>query len=148
MKQLIIMQGVSGSGKSTFVNSFAKDTDAIISTDDYFIDDKGDYNFDESKLKEYHMKTFNKCVNAMQDSTRNYTGDVTIWLDNTNCKNKDVDPYISVAKLNGFKVFHIRTDVHVTPFLDSKAPTEVVEQQKEDLDNYDYNHHVHWDRKD
>ena len=148
------MQGISGSGKSTFVKERKHLTDIVLSTDDYFIDDDGNYNFDESKLKEYHMKTFNKCVNIMQDTNRPEKGikgvleDVTIWLDNTNCKNDDVDPYISVAKRNGFKVFHIRTDVNVTPFLNSKAPTEVVEQQKKDLDNYDYNHHVHWDRKD
>tara|TARA_R100000781_G_scaffold3891_1_gene5131 strand:- start:918 stop:1382 length:465 start_codon:yes stop_codon:yes gene_type:complete len=154
MKQLIIMQGISGSGKSTFVKAFKKKNDIVLSTDDYFIDDDGNYNFDESKLKEYHMKTFTECVNKMQDTNRpekvikGILGDVTIWLDNTNCKNKDVDPYISVAKLNGFKVFHIRADVTVTPLLNSKAPTEVVEQQKKDLDKYDYNHNAYWDRKD
>ena len=154
MKQLIIMQGVSGSGKSTFVSDRKHLNDIVLSTDDYFIDDDGNYNFDESKLEEYHMKTFNKCVNIMQDTNRpekimkGILGDVTIWLDNTNCKNDDVDPYISVAKRNGFKVFHIRADVIVTPLLNSKAPTEVVEQQKKDLDNYDYNHNAYWDRKD
>ncbi len=148
------MQGHSGSGKSTFVKAFKKKNDIVLSTDDYFFDDNGNYNFDESKLQEYHRKTFTECVNIMQDTNRpekiakGILGDVTIWLDNTNCKNDDVNPYLSVAKLNGFKVFHIRTDVNETLLLNSKAPTEIVEKQKKDLDNYDYNSHRNFFRKD
>jgi len=45
INKLIIMQGHSSSGKSSFARQFAKDTDAIISTDDYFMED-GIYKFD------------------------------------------------------------------------------------------------------
>jgi len=132
-RRLIIMQGHSGSGKSTFVNSFAKDTDSIISTDDYFMNN-GEYEFDESKLEDYHMKALTKCINAMQDATRNNERDCTIWLDNTNCKTDDVKPYLPFAKFNKFQVIYIRMNGN----FESKAPVEVVEQQKKDLREFNH----------
>ena len=56
MKRLIIMQGHSGSGKSTFIKEIARlgiHEGIAISTDKYFYDDEGNYNFDENKLDEY-----------------------------------------------------------------------------------------------
>jgi predicted kinase len=134
MKRLIIMQGHSGSGKSTFVKAFKKKNDIVLSTDDYFIDDEGHYKFDESKLQEYHMKTFQACINAMQNATRNNERDCTIWLDNTNCRIDDVKPYLPFAKFNKFEVVYIRMNGEFK----SKAPVEVVEQQKKDLRGFKY----------
>ena len=134
MKRLIIMQGVSGSGKSTFVNERKHLTDVVLSTDNYFFDDDNNYRFDESKLKQYHMKTFQACINAMQNATRNNERDCTIWLDNTNCRKKDVEPYLPFAKFNKFEVIYIRMNGEFK----SKAPVEVVEQQKKDLREFNY----------
>ena len=134
MKRLIIMQGVSGSGKSTFVNERKHLTDIVLSTDNYFFDDEGNYKFDESKLEQYHMKTFQACINAMQNATRNNERDCTIWLDNTNCKTDDVKPYLHFAKFNKFEVVYIRMNGEFK----SKAPVEVVEQQKKDLREFNY----------
>ncbi len=134
MKRLIIMQGVSGSGKSTFVNERKHLTDVVLSTDNYFFDDDNNYKFDESKLEQYHMKTFQACINAMQNATRNNERDCTIWLDNTNCKTDDVKPYLPFAKFNKFEVIYIRMNGE----FESKAPVEVVEQQKKDLREFNY----------
>ena len=128
------MQGISGSGKSTFVNERKHLTDVVLSTDNYFFDDDNNYKFDKSKLEQYHMKTFQACINAMQNATRNNERDCTIWLDNTNCKTDDVKPYLPFAKFNKFEVVYIRMNGEFK----SKAPVEVVEQQKKDLRNYRY----------
>ena len=132
-RRLIIMQGHSGSGKSTLVNRFSKDTDSIISTDDYFINN-GEYEFDESKLKDYHMNALTKCINEMQRAKRDNIDNCTIWLDNTNCKTDDVKPYLPFAKFNKFQVVYIRMNGN----FESKAPVEVVEQQKKDLREFNH----------
>ena len=123
------MQGVSGSGKSSFVSDRKHLNDIVLSTDDYFIDDNGVYRFDESKLEEYHMKTLQACINAMRDATRNNQRDCTIWLDNTNCNEEDIAPYLSFAKFNKFQVIYIR----MTGDFESKAPADVVKQQRNNL---------------
>ena len=48
-RQLIIMQGASGSGKSTFVSDRKHLNDIVLSTDNYFVDDDGTYRFDGSR---------------------------------------------------------------------------------------------------
>ena len=137
MKRLIIMQGHSGSGKSTFIKEIARlgiHEGIAISTDKYFYDDEGNYNFDENKLDEYHMKTFTECINIMQNATRKNIEYLTIWLDNTNWKTDNVKPYLRHAKNNNFQVVYIRMNGEFK----SKAPVEVVEQQKKDLRGFKY----------
>ena len=104
-RQLIIMQGASGSGKSSFVSERKHLNDVVLSTDDYFVGDDGIYRFDESKLEHNHMKTLQACINAMQDARRNNERDCTIWLDNTNCNKEDIAPYLPFAKFNKFQSF-------------------------------------------
>jgi predicted kinase len=133
-RQLIIMQGASGSGKSTFVSDRKHLNDIVLSTDNYFVDDDGIYRFDESKLDHYHMKTLQACINAMQDATRNNERDCTIWLDNTNCNKEDVAPYLSFAKFNKFEVIYIR----MAGDFESKAPDDVVNQQRNNLSFFNY----------
>ena len=132
--KVIFMQGHSGSGKSTFVFERMKATDIVLSTDKFFIDDDGNYNFDGSKLEHYHMKTIQALVNAMQDANRENLTDCTIWIDNTNCKKEDVDNYRVHVENAKWEVVFIRMNGNFK----SKAPVEVVEQQKEDLRRFDY----------
>ena len=134
MKRLIIMQGSSGSGKSTFVEERKHLNDIVLSTDNYHFDENGNYAFDRKRLDEYHMKTLQACINAMQNATRNNERDCTIWLDNTNCKKEDIAPYLTFAKFNKFEVIYIR----MAGDFESKAPVEIVEQQKKDLREFNY----------
>lgn len=133
-RQLIIMQGASGSGKSTFVSDRKHLNDIVLSTDDYFVGDDGIYRFDESKLEHNHMKTLQACINAMQDATRNKQRDCIIWLDNTNCKKVDIAPYLPFAKFNKFEVIYIR----MAGDFESKAPDDVVNQQRNNLSFFNY----------
>ena len=133
-RQLIIMQGASGSGKSSFVSERKHLNDIVLSTDNYHFDENGNYAFDRKRLDEYHMKTLQACINAMQNATRNNEKDCTIWLDNTNCKKEDVPPYLPFAKFNKFQVIYIR----MTGEFEPKAPYFVAEQQEKNLRGYDY----------
>ena len=133
-RQLIIMQGASGSGKSTFVSDRKHLNDVVLSTDDYYWDEDGNYAFDRNKLEEYHMKTLQACINAMQNARRNNERDCTIWLDNTNCNKEDVAPYLPFAKFNKFEVIYIR----MAGDFESKAPDDVDNQQRNNLSCFNY----------
>ena len=133
-RQLIIMQGASGSGKSTFVSDRKHLNDVVLSTDDYYWDEDGNYAFDRNKLEEYHMKTLQACINAMQNARRNNERDCTIWLDNTNCNKEDIAPYLTFAKFHKFEVIYIRMAGDFEP----KAPSFVVEQQRNNLRLFNY----------
>ena len=133
-RQLIIMQGASGSGKSSFVSERKHLNDIVLSTDNYHFDENGNYAFNRKRLDEYHMKTLQACINAMQDATRNNERDCTIWLDNTNCNKEDIAPYLTFAKFHKFEVIYIRMAGDFEP----KAPSFVVEQQRNNLRLFNY----------
>ena len=146
MKRLIIMQGHSGSGKSTLINDLVqgilKEKSIVLSTDNYFMED-GEYKFDESKLKRYHHQTWLECANIMRNAYQyDEEGNLYkpfddvewIWLDNTNCKDEDVKKYIDYADLYGYQVSFFRVDGEY----ESKAPSHIVKQQKEDLRKFNY----------
>ena len=94
INKLIIMQGHSSSGKSSFAKQFAKDTDVIISTDDYFME-HGIYKFNEEYLEQHHKSTFNDCVKLMKEHSGDWkkeNAEFSIWLDNTNTEPEHVKP--------------------------------------------------------
>lgn len=89
-KVCFIMRGVSGSGKSTFCKDLQLKYKfcEIFSTDSLFETDHG-YNFDITKLNEYHNQTFN---NFSKSSSQ------LICVDNTNLLFNDFNRYIKLAK--------------------------------------------------
>lgn len=108
---VIIMRGVSGSGKSTVANSIANGVDvkgiklssnrvSIVSADDYFIDQNGSYNFDKNRLSEAHAYCMRTFVNRV---SRLSADEVTI-VDNTNTTVADVSAYARVASAFGHHV--------------------------------------------
>ena len=109
MKILYIVRGLSGSGKSSvakeLVNqiwdseseSFIKD---FYSADDYFTDEKGNYNFDPNKLKEAHEECQKKVELAMQrDCVRK------IAVANTFSQAWEAEPYFKLAEQYEFNPF-------------------------------------------
>jgi NEDD4-binding protein 2 len=89
MKQLIILRGVSGSGKSTIAQKIVENG-TINSTDNYFIIN-GIYEFNASKLGLYHK--LNK-LKTEQDMNNNIS---PIIIDNTNLTKKEVKPYVELG---------------------------------------------------
>lgn len=66
---LILLRGLPGSGKSTLgdvILMWPGNTPDVLSADNYFIDDKGNYNFDSTKLKEAHNDCQLKCAERMK----------------------------------------------------------------------------------
>lgn len=68
---LILLRGVPGSGKTTLGEVIlytpgSNNTNNVLSADDFFIDENGDYNFDPTKLKEAHNQCQLKCAERMK----------------------------------------------------------------------------------
>jgi predicted kinase len=99
------MRGLPGSGKSTtakrILNKFRGIYGSIVckcSADDYFTDDHGNYNFDATKLGRAHGACQTKAKVAMEE------GISLVVVDNTNTMKKEMNPYLKVAKKQGYKV--------------------------------------------
>jgi len=66
-KTLIIISACSGAGKSTFAEAIQalNPYDCVVCTaDDFFLNSKGDYIFDASKLRQAHLECQKKAKEA------------------------------------------------------------------------------------
>jgi len=110
MKRVIIMRGISGSGKSYHARQHKKSSEnaAIVSADDYFMVGS-QYRFDPSKLGEAHTDCMRKFLYAIN------TGYETIVVDNTNLRLHELNPYRMVALAMGYdvEIYHVIAPISV-----------------------------------
>ena len=99
-RNLIIVRGVSGCGKTTFAELMAKREVRgadwpVLSADNYFIDEEGNYNWDGKLL----FKAHNWCI----ESVKQYmiTGTEKIFVANTSPAERDLRPYYDLAEQFG-----------------------------------------------
>lgn len=102
-KQLVIMRGVPGSGKSTYAKKeyFSYE---ILSTDDYFIKD-GVYQFNKDDIGKAHQWNKDRCAAAMGL-------DCHIVIDNTNTRFWEFQWYIDMGIYNDY-------DINIVSFIPS-----------------------------
>jgi predicted kinase len=97
MKRVVVLRGIPGSGKSTFVESQSGPDDMVVaSADHYFLDEFGVYNFDASKLPEAHGQCLRVFLMAVLD------GCSLIVVDNTNISTTEISPYMAIAAAYGY----------------------------------------------
>ena len=102
-KNLILVRGVSGSGKSTFAE-FLPNT-LKTSTDDFFMEE-GQYIFNAQHLKANHQR----CIDSVESEMkfRNASAeDATIVVHNTFTQQWEMDPYIDLAGKYGYNLYTI-----------------------------------------
>ena len=112
MKELILVRGCPGSGKSTMARMFGG---YHLETDQYFMVN-GKYNFDGSKIKLAHEWCQNSCQTLMlQNEPR-------IVISNTFTQEWEMERYFELAKIHDYKIFtivvenrHGGTNVHNVP---------------------------------
>jgi hypothetical protein len=104
MRQVKILSGVSGSGKSTMAKKFRSEFDRsdsdgwlIVSADDYFIGKDGVYRFNPCFLGEAHAQCFRQFILALQG------GRGLVVVDNTNTTVEEISPYILGANAFGYQ---------------------------------------------
>jgi len=119
-KILYLVRGVPwpGSGKTTFAKTLGS---IIIEADQYFVDDKGNYKFDGSKIKLAHEYCRAQTEAWMQTKGDQVNTD-KIAVSNTFTQEWEMEPYFEMAKRHGYKVFsivvenrHGGTNVHEVP---------------------------------
>ena len=97
MKNLYLVRGLPGAGKSTIANALGN---VVLAADMFHTDENGVYNYDTSKAREAHEWCRNETQRAM-------THEVTIAVANTFVRDSEIQPYIDLAKIYGYRVHTI-----------------------------------------
>jgi predicted kinase len=112
MKELFLLRGVPGAGKSTLAKSLGG---MHIESDKYFMDED-EYKFDPSKLKDAHAW----CQNAVRVWAKNSVEKIVV--SNTFTQEWEIDYYFELAKEHGYRVYslivenrHGNKDIHNVP---------------------------------
>lgn len=101
--KVIILSGISGSGKSTYAEKIRQDHNGITQTcsADHYFEKDGKYNFDPSKLGEAHAACMFKFADllhrAMMGEHRIDRDLDVIIVDNTNLSAVELAPYVALA---------------------------------------------------
>lgn len=98
MKDLIIVRGIPGSGKTTVAKKFGR---AICCADDYVTDINGNYNWSVKTIGASHAWCQRKCERFMKADIE------TVIVANTTTTEKEMTPYLELASTYGYRVFSI-----------------------------------------
>jgi len=100
-KQLILMRGCPGSGKSTKARELAGHFGQVFSTDDYFVDAAGQYNWNGNALGKAHDWNQRRSLAAMHANIP------IVVIDNTHTTLREMRsylPHINLARQLGYTV--------------------------------------------
>lgn len=97
-KELILVRGIPGSGKSTFAKALGG---VHYEADMFFLDQQSNYVFDPSKIKDAHAWCQSHCLHLMKE------GEPRIVISNTFTQEWEMKPYMDMASENGYTVFTI-----------------------------------------
>lgn len=95
--KVIILRGVSGSGKSTYTRKHHPAA-LVCSADDFFIGEDGVYRFDGTRIKDAHKWCMRKFVDAVVVEY------LEIVVDNTHTTKWELAPYLAVAEAHDYEV--------------------------------------------
>lgn len=120
MKELFLLRGLPGAGKSTLAKSLSG---IHLEADHYFMED-GEYKFDASKLKEAHAK----CQNAV----RVWMGSQDrIIVSNTFTQAWEMQPYYDLAEEHGYRVYSLIVENRHSGINSHGVPQEKLVQMKQ-----------------
>jgi len=102
---LLILRGISGAGKTTFVNHLKSGTDLVHASADFIHEQGGVYKFDPAKLGEGHGLCFRMAIHAMQDRAK------LVVVDNTHTMNWELAPYVLAGQAYGYKTAIVRLEI-------------------------------------
>ncbi len=102
---LILLRGLPGSGKTTLAHIILQHPagleQEVLSADDFFENEDGDYNFDSTKIKEAHNYCQFRCSERMrQEKSR-------IVVANTFTQEWEMEDYLKMAERYNYRVHTI-----------------------------------------
>uniref|UniRef100_A0A8C6YGI0 NEDD4 binding protein 2 n=1 Tax=Naja naja TaxID=35670 RepID=A0A8C6YGI0_NAJNA len=103
---LVLLRGLPGSGKSYLARVLLEDNPCgiILSTDDYFYQKNGQYQFDADCLTDAHEWNWKRAKEAFEKRT------TPIIIDNTNTQAWEMKPYIALSQQHKYKVIFREPD--------------------------------------
>ena len=106
---LIIMIGISGSGKSTWARENAPGA-RVVSADHHFTGADGVYRFDPARLGEAHAACFRAACEAVRDLADPASDSLfdAVLVDNTNTTEIEIAPYVALGAAYGVPVKLVR----------------------------------------
>lgn len=124
--------GFPGSGKSTYAKTI-DGYNEIVSSDKYFTDANGNYNWTVQDAHKGHEDCLRKYIDAV------YCGKYDkIIVDNTNVNIVDVSVYIRIAQAFGYtiEVLFMNTDIKLAKLRNIHGvPDSAYDKMKDNLDN-------------
>ena len=123
MKELILLRGVPGAGKSTFGRTLSEHH---IESDMYFIDPKTrEYKFNAENLPKAHKWCQHMVDVWMDDSIQR------IVVSNTFTQEWEMEPYFKIAEEHGYRVYSLIVENrHGNPSVHT-VPEETITKMKE-----------------
>lgn len=97
MKDLFILRGIPGCGKSTVAEAICG-TGTICCADDWFYETYGEYKWSREDIGKAHEWCRNKADTAMK------AGISKVVIANTNTRAEEYKPYVEMAKENGYTI--------------------------------------------
>ncbi|XP_044273894.1 NEDD4-binding protein 2 isoform X2 [Varanus komodoensis] len=103
---LVLLRGAPGSGKSYLGRTLLEDNPGgiILSTDDYFYQKNGQYQFDADLLTEAHEWNWKRAKEAFEKRI------TPIIIDNTNTQAWEMKPYVALSQQHKYKVIFREPD--------------------------------------
>jgi predicted kinase len=96
--KIIIMRGIPGAGKSTWAKNNHPNS-KVVSADDFFTNDEGEYIFDPSRIGEADGRCFLNAIHYLQMMSTAREADIVV--DNTNATEIEIAPYVLLAQAYG-----------------------------------------------
>ena len=100
--ELILLRGLPGSGKSTLAKIILQlresDEPEVLSADDFFINEDGEYDFDSVKIKEAHQYCQFRCSERMRQQK------AKIVVANTFTQEWEMKIYFEMAERYNYRV--------------------------------------------
>jgi predicted kinase len=128
-KNIIILRGASGSGKSSVAELFGGNA-IICCADDYFMDINDHYNFDPNQLGRAHHDCQQKFLRALDAPFVD-----TVVVANTNAKISDFQFYIDVAENRSHTVFSLVVEKRHNGKNQHNVPEHVIDRHEQNIKN-------------
>jgi len=126
MKELILLRGLPGAGKSTFAQFFR--TLYWFEADKYFEDEEGNYNFDPTKLRNAHQWCKDR-VEFVMNAPNGFPPELVV-VSNTFTQEWEMEAYYELAKKYGYRVYSVIVENRHNGVNKHGVPAEKLEQMK------------------